>query len=75
MEFDIVFGDLQLDITLKMAEGSPFGRLTKGDLLCLQQWIYLACTCFINTRAAYMLGLIDKDKIRGSDAEQENDNE
>ncbi len=64
MEFDLVYGDLQLKVTLSPADSTVFAHLTSGELLALQQQLYLALNCFINTRALHLLDYIEQDKYK-----------
>jgi len=66
MQFDYVFGDLQVSLTLNADNETLFGKLSDGEMQALGQWLYLALNCFSNAKALSMLDLVDKDKIRGS---------
>lgn len=62
MEFDYVYGDLQVKLTMQADNESLFGRLTDAETLVLGQWLYLALNCFSNSQAIRQIDLIDKHK-------------
>lgn len=75
MEYDYVYGELRVSLTLKAEDDSFFGQLTPGQMQCLGQSLYLALNCFSIGEALRQIDLIDRDKIRGSENEKESDNE
>jgi len=62
MQFDYVYGDLKVTITLKAGDDSMFGHLTAAGHHALGQWIYLALSCFGSATSLRMIDLIDKHK-------------
>jgi len=71
MEFDCIYGDLALTVTLKSLDNDYFGKLSQAELMILMQWIYLACNLFMTTEQLRILDSLgkpvekDKDKKDG----------
>ena len=65
MEFDCVFGDLALTVTLKADDKDYFGKLSQTELLILMQWIYLSCNLFMTTEQLRLLDKLQKEPNRG----------
>ena len=62
MEFDCIYGDLELTVTLKATKNSYYSKLSQAELMILSQWIYLACNCFMTTEQLRMLDSLDRTK-------------
>lgn len=62
MEFDNVFADLGLTVTIKAKNNVYFGKLNDMELIILGQWIWLACNCFMTTEQLRILDALNRKK-------------
>lgn len=76
MEFDCVFGDLALTVTIKAEQPSYFSKLSDAELAILSQWFWLAANCFMTTEQLRILDALDRRKPDAIDkqGDKEHDN-